>query len=135
MWSHPLHTPSVSALWILPPPLLLPHPLLYWTGCPLWAGNPTERPGEGAPFSAALLGVRLFQFLLIALMCGAAGWVKGPPVLEGAGPGRGGPARVGTRKWWLCSSSRGWPGWDTLSAEIVQTGHCANTSLYVTSIV
>lgn len=65
MWSHPLHAYSVSALWTLPPPALLPPPLplLDSVLCGLetpvrepWGGNPIlGSPAEGRIVSVSVI--------------------------------------------------------------------------------
>lgn len=128
------HSHLVSALWILPPPAFLPRPRLPQTGWPLWVGNPSLGALQGNPFSAALLRLGWFLFLLLPVMCGAAGWVQELPIPEGPGQ-PGGPARMSVRKWRRARPPGAGLAGTQQSAEIVQTGHCANTPLCVTSIV
>lgn len=79
--------------------------------------------GEGTLFSAALLKFGSLRFLLSPVTCGS----------RRAQAEADGTARASVRKWRLRSSAS--VAGIQQSTEIVQTGHCANTPLCVTSIV
>jgi len=68
--------------------------------------------GRGTPFSAALLRVGWFLFV-IACEVWAVGLVQELPVAEGPGRRPGGLALVRVWKERLCLSARGWFVWKT----------------------
>lgn len=83
MWSFPPSHP-VSALWILPPPALLPPaPSSIRQSDLRGLESPVRKPRGGTPLSAALRRVGSFRFLSLPAVHEAPEWVKELPVPKG----------------------------------------------------